>query len=83
MRTWQAFLAHAGIATAQVAVGMPFTKNQAANSAITLGAQMGMMFLQGWVAKKNSETDPQGNPIRKFDPNILDDIKKREASGGN
>lgn len=68
MRTWTAALTHIGIAAAQVGTAIPYFNNNTpigflGNAYTQIGAQVGLSLLQAWAAKKNSETDPKGNPL--------------------
>lgn len=83
MKTWQAFLTHMAVTAAQAAVGVPFTKNQFANTGITLGAQFALTAIQGWVAKKNSNTDPAGQMLLLLDPENQKYISISEKPGAS
>lgn len=65
MKTWTAALTHIGIAAAQVAAAVPYFNNNTplgflGNTYTQIGAQVGLSLLQGWAAKRNSNTDPNG-----------------------
>lgn len=68
MKTWQAILAHIGLTAAQAFVAAPIlsgtgTGTALGNTGIQIGAQLGLTLLQGWIASKNSNTDPNGNKL--------------------
>lgn len=84
MKTWQAALAHIGLGALQVAAVVPYASadNQTgvlANTGIQIGAQMALITLQAWLARKNSNTDPKGNPLIQVSPNkYVSDSKPKE-----
>lgn len=68
MKTWQAALAHIGLTAIQAAGAVSFfepnsTVGALANPGIQIGLQIGGALLQGLVAKKNSNTAPDGKPL--------------------
>jgi len=68
MKTLTAFLLQAGVATAQAAAATQFfTPNSSGhilgNTGIQIGAQFALLALQGFIAHKNSNSDPNGNPL--------------------
>lgn len=72
MNTWQAALAHIGLAAAQSAAGVSFFNNTNAGGAMAnIGIQLGIQFaltaLQVFVANKNSNTDPNGAKLVQTD----------------
>lgn len=68
MKTWQSILAHIGITAIQAVVAAPVLSGTGqgstlGNTGIQIGAQLGLTLLQGWIASKNSNTDPNGNKL--------------------
>lgn len=68
MKTWQAALAHIALTSLQSASAVAFFDNSSpngmlANTGLQIGAQFGLTALQLYVAKLNSNTDPQGNKL--------------------
>ena len=73
MNTWQAAIAHVGIAALQAAAAQPFFDNThpsgaLANTGVQIGVQLALVALQAAVAKRNSTTDPNGNKLMQTAP---------------
>lgn len=73
MKTWQAFLAHAGIAALQAMTAAPLldghnTTGALANAGVQIGVQTGLLVLQALVTRQNSNSDPKGNPLAETSP---------------
>ncbi len=68
LRTWQAALAHVGLTSLSAISAVSFFDPQnlggvLANTQIQLATQAALLGLQGWVAKRNSETAPNGETL--------------------
>lgn len=87
MKTIFAALAHIGVTALQTAAAVQYFDNSEAsgalgNTGIQIGAQMGLAALQAYLAKKNSHTDPKGQPLReKLDGGFVSEPKPEKPAG--
>lgn len=73
MKTWVAALAHIGVATLQATAGVAFfdakdPNGVLANTAVQALVQAVLVILQAWIARANSNTDPNGQKLVEASP---------------
>jgi len=79
MKTWQALLAHLGTTALQAIVAAPaidHTNSPLANTGVQIGAQLALTAIQGYVASKNSNSDPNGKPLVELEPGKFQTVAK-------
>lgn len=75
MKTLYAALAHIGVGALQAAAAVPFFDpshpiGPVGNTGVQIGIQIALAALQAYLAKRNSNTDPAGQPLAKTSSGI-------------